>query len=261
MFKTGNRKEPPKIGLALSGGAARGFAHIGVIKTLQQHEVPIHCVAGTSAGAVVGALYCGGYDWRRMLEVAEHLRWRELISLNFSGLGVVSAEKLENLVRELLGDIDFSELHVPFRAIAVDIARGEEVHFSTGSVAEAVRASTSVPGIFQPLVEGETALVDGGVMNNLPTEVVRDMGAEKVIAVDLNAHRPQNEMPVSLLDVSFRSFAMLLDCTSAEGREDADLLIQPDLTDFNYHDLSRAHELVARGEEAAAAQLAAIRAL
>lgn len=239
------------VGLALSGGAARGFAHIGVVKVLQEHGIPIDYVAGTSAGSIVGALLCSGYDWKEMEEVAYSLKWPELVSPTLSGMGLVKAEKLEEFIGELIGEGAFGELQTPFRAVAVDIARGEEVVISSGSVARAVRASTAVPGIFEPLIEDDRALVDGGVINNFPVDVVKEMGASAVIGVDLNAYRPNTAIPVSLLDVTYRSFAVLLDGTSAAGRESADILIQPNLEEFSYYDLSAADQLMERGEAAA----------
>lgn len=249
------------IGLALSGGAVRGFAHIGVIKVLQEHDVPVEYVAGTSAGSIVGALFCGGYSWQQMMDISESLKWQELVAPTLSGMGLVTSKKLEAFVAELLGDMDFSDLRIPFHAVAVDISRAEEVVISSGSVALAVRASSAVPGIFEPLVEDDQALVDGGVIDNLPCSVVRDMGARSVIAVDLNADRANVGMPVNLLDVTFRTFAVLLDRASERGREEADVLIQPDLNDFSYHEISRAEELMWQGEKAALKQLETIHAL
>ncbi len=246
-----SKKKSGGIGLALSGGAARGFAHIGVVKVLQQNEIPIAYVTGTSVGSIVGALYCGGYDWQEMIDIAQSLKWQELVSPTLSGMGLVSSKKLEGFMGELLGEMDFDELEIPFRAVAVDISRGEEVVFSSGPVARAVRASSAVPGIFEPLMEDDRALVDGGVMNNLPVALARDMGARKVIAVDLNADRADVAQPVNLLDVTLRSFVMLLNVSSVDGRADADVLIQPKLDEFSYHDLSVADELVKRGEDAA----------
>lgn len=240
-----------RVGLALSGGAARGFAHIGVVKVLQQNEIPIDFVTGASVGSLVGALYCGGYGWQEMIDIAESLEWHKLVSPTLSGMGLVSSRKLEKFVGELLGEMDFEELDIPFRAVAVDISRGEEVVFSSGSVARAVRASSAIPGIFEPLIEDDRALVDGGVMNNFPVALARDMGARKVVAVDLNADRADVAQPVNLLDVTLRSFVMLVNVSSEDGRADADVLIQPDLEEFSYHDLSVADELVKRGEDAA----------
>lgn len=249
------------VGLALSGGAARGFAHIGVIKVLQESEIDVDYVTGTSVGSIVGALLCGGYGWQEMVDIAESLKWSELVSPTLSGMGLVSAKKLEGFIGELLGNMDFDELEIPFRAVAVDISRGEEVVFSSGSVARAARASSSVPGIFEPLMEDGRALVDGGVANNLPVGLAREMGARKVIAVDLNADRANTDLPVNLLDVTFRSFAMLLNAASAEGRDEADVLIQPDLNEFSYHDLSGSREMMARGERAAKGALRKLRRL
>ena len=255
------RKRKPSVGLALSGGAARGYAHLGVIQVLAEHHVSADFVTGTSVGSVVGALLAGGYTDQQMIEIAEALKWQKLVSPTLSGMGLVTAKKLEAFVGELLGKTDFGELQIPFQAVATDIARTEEVIFSEGSVARAVRASCSVPGIFEPLVEGDTAYVDGGVTNNLPSALAREMGAEVVIAVDLNAQRPDPQLPVNLLDVTFRSFAMLLDRTSVEGRSDADIVIQPDLNTFSYHDLSHAEAMIARGHSAAEEALPAIRKL
>jgi len=255
------RKAKHGVGLALSGGAARGFAHIGVIKVLQENDIDIHYVTGTSVGSIVGALFCGGYGPQEMVDIAESLKWSELVSPTFSGMGLVSSKKLEGFIGELLGEMDFDELEIPFRAVAVDIARGEQVVFSSGSVARAARASSAVPGIFEPLVVDDRALVDGGVVNNLPVALAREMGARRVIAVDLNAQRGATGAPVNLIDVTFRSFAMLLNATSVDGREDADVLIQPDLDKFGYHDLSDSREMMARGERAAAAQLKKLRRL
>ncbi|MFW5693668.1 MAG: patatin-like phospholipase family protein, partial [Alkalispirochaeta sp.] len=253
-----NRKRKPTVGLALSGGAARGYAHLGVIRVLAEHDISVDYVAGTSVGSVAGALLAGGYTPDHMIEVAAALKWQNLVSPTLSGMGLVTAKKLETFVGKLLGKTDFGELLIPFRAVATDIARTEEVVFSDGSVARAVRASCSVPGIFEPLVEGGTAYVDGGVTNNLPSSLVREMGADVVIAVDLNWQRPDPHLPVNLLDVTFRSFAMLLDRTSVEGRQDADVVIQPDLNEFSYHELSRADEMIERGHAAATAALPTI---
>ena len=239
------------IGLGLSGGAARGFAHIGVLKVLQQNDIPISCVSGASVGSIIGALFCGGYGWEEIREIAGNLRWNELVQPTLSGLGLVKAEKLERFVNDLLGGMSFEELEIPFKVVTVDIVTAQEVIFDSGSVARAVRASSSIPGIFEPLIDGDRALVDGGVMNNLPCDIARTMGARKIIAVDLNAHAVTTGMPENLLDISYRSFAILLDNASSSGRKNADILIQPDLRGCSYHDLSQADDLFDRGVRAA----------
>lgn len=261
LFNAKTETDRPRIGLALSGGAARGYAHLGVLRVMEELRIPVDVVAGTSVGSIVGALLAGGYTADQMAEIAAGLKWQKLVSPTLSGLGLVTARKLEHFITELLGNVTFTELRIPFKAVVTDIARGDEIVFSDGSVAQAVRASCSVPGIFEPVVDEERALVDGGVVNNLPSGLVRAMGADVVIAVDLNAHQANGTIPVNLLDVTFRSFAMLLDRTSAEGRDDADIMVQPDLSEFGYHDLSHADEMIARGVAAARAAFPAAEAL
>ena len=244
-----------RVGLVLSGGAARGFAHIGVLKVLQENDIPIDCVTGASVGSIVGALFCGGYRWDEIREIAAHLRWNELVQPTLSGLGLVKAERLERFVNDLLGGMSFEELAVPFKVVAVDIVTAKEVVFDSGPVARAVRASSSIPGIFEPVIEGDRAFVDGGVVNNLPCALARTMGARKTVAVDLNADAVTTGMPENLLDVSYRSFAILLDSASAAGRKNADILIRPDLRGCSYHDLAQADSLFERGVTAAEAAL------
>jgi NTE family protein len=256
----GSRKKK-KVGLVLSGGAVRGFAHIGVLKVLQENEIPVDYVTGTSVGSIVGALVCGGYGWEEILKIAKKLKWNELVAPSLSGLGLVKADKMEKFIENLLGKVDFDDLEIPFKAVAVDISRAREVVFDSGPVARAVRASSAVPGIFEPLMEKERALVDGGVINNLPCALARDMGAEKIIAVDLNADRAGDKLPVNLLDITYRSFAILLNNSSIEGRKCADILIQPKLFNFSYHDLSQADELFEKGVEAGESALRQLKKL
>ncbi|TVR74167.1 MAG: hypothetical protein EA427_01340 [Spirochaetaceae bacterium] len=250
------------LGLALGGGAARGIAHIGVIKVLQEEEIPICCVAGTSIGSVVGAFYCAGKSWREMWEITQSISWGELVRPTFSGMGLVKTERLEKLLVEHLGEITFDDLQVPLTTVAVDIMTAEPVLFRSGSVARAARASASIPGIFEPIeTEAGQFLVDGGVSDNLPSRVVREMGASAVLAVDLNRESSDGKTPRNLLDVTFRTFAVLMWNTSREGREDADLLLAPDIDHIGFHDLGKAEELFAAGEESARRALPQIRKL
>ena len=174
-------------------------------------------------------------------------------------MGLAKTERLEELVDDLLGDRKIEDLAIPFAAVSADIGTMEEVVFRRGSVARAVRASSSVPAIFEPVIENDRALVDGGVINNLPTDLVRELGADTVIAVDLNGKVGEKGTPSNLFDVSYRSFAALIWNTSREGRERADLLIEPDISHIGYHELGKADELFAAGEAAANAALASFR--
>lgn len=248
----------PKIGLALSGGAARGLAHIGVLKVLEEERIPVSCVAGTSVGSLVGALFADGMGWRKMADTARKLKWKNLASISLSPLGLARTEKLEEVIDGLLGGKRFEELSLPFAAVAVDIGTGEKVVFRTGSVAEAVRASASIPGIFEPLILNGRYLVDGGVLDNLPGDVAREMGADFVIACDLNTDRVGEGRPKNLIDILYRSFQIMLGNSRSDLLPD-DVLIAPDLEGKNFHDLKPLDEYIALGEAAARAKIGLIR--
>ncbi|POR01993.1 hypothetical protein AU468_06990 [Alkalispirochaeta sphaeroplastigenens] len=249
------------LGLALGGGAARGIAHIGAIKVLQEEDIPITAVAGTSIGSIIGAFYCAGMSWEEMWELSQEITWGELLRPSFSGMGLVKTERMEAILLDRLGDITFQELLIPLTAVAVDIVNASPVLLQSGSVARAVRASSSVPGIFEPLCEGEQVLVDGGVVDNLPARVVREMGAEAVLAIDLNRESSDGRLPKNLIDVTFQTFAVLIWNTSRLGRESSDILLQPDIAHIGYHELSCARELFTAGEESMRAALPALRGL
>jgi NTE family protein len=182
----------PKVGLALSGGAVRGIAHIGVLKALEEESIPVDMIAGTSAGAFIGACYAKegsvallqeitlGIDWRKLARLAD----LNLISL---GKGFVHGQEVKSILRSLIGDVEFEDLKIPFAVVAADAQSMEEIVINKGSVVEAVRASVSMPVIFTPVKWGDRFLIDGGVVNPLPVDVVRNMGAEIVIAVNVLA--------------------------------------------------------------------------
>jgi NTE family protein len=240
----------PKIGLALSGGAARGLAHIGVIKVLQEEKIKISCVAGASVGSLIGALFADGMQWTEMADIARRLKWKDLAQITLSPMGIAKHTKLKAIIDKLIGGKRFEDLPLPFAAVAVDIGAGEEVILKEGSVAEAVRASSSIPGIFEPTVIGGRYLVDGGLLNNMPSDVARSLGADVVVAVDLNAQLGETHPPKNVLDILFRCFQLILK-NSRYALAEADLIITPDLTGKSYADLKPLDELIALGEAAA----------
>ena len=249
------------VGLALGGGAARGLAHIGVLKVLEEEQIGIGCVAGTSAGSLIGCLYCAGFNWQRIKDTARDIDWRDLVSPTWPTLGIVNPAKLEKTLNRLLGSKRFEDLDIPFRAVAVDITSGEEVVLQSGSVARAVRASCSIPGIFEPSEVDGRLLVDGGLMNDVPTDVVKAMGADRVIGVDLNADRVVHKRPENLIEIFYRSLNILIYNSAQRARRVADLMVVPRLEGFAYHDLGRLDELIARGEQAARDQIKALKKL
>jgi NTE family protein len=239
-----------KIGIAFGGGAAKGLAHLGVLKVLQEESVDIDLAAGTSAGSFVGALFCAGYDWKEIRDMALKVKWTDLITPTFPKLGLVETEKLEGMLNGLLKSKDFESLSIPFRAVAVDIGRGEEVVLHSGSIARAVRASCSIPAIFEPTRLDNRLLVDGGLLNDVPADVVRNMGADLVIAIDLNANKLDLEEPDNIFDVLYQSLNILINYSRQKSRKAADFYVTPDVAEFGYQDLRHVEELIAKGEDA-----------
>lgn len=256
------------VGLALGGGAARGFAHIGVLKVLQEEGIPVTSVAGTSAGSIIGAVFCSGLSWDRILSEARAFDWGELASLKFPRMGFMSLAKMERVLDHILGGVDFKDLIIPFAAVAVDIVTGEELVIKEGQVASAVRASCSIPGIFEPAILNGRMLVDGGLRNDVPADVARALGGahgreprrpvEFVIGVNLNSGSGHYQQPKGVLDVIHYSFDILLKHSSQGGLADADLVISPVMQDIGYRELSKIDECVARGEAAARSALAGL---
>jgi NTE family protein len=247
------------VGLALGGGAARGFAHLGVLKVLQEEGIPVTSVAGTSAGSVIGAAFCAGLSWDRILEQARAFDWNALASLKFPRMGIMSLARLERALDRILGGVRFDDLPIPFAAIAVDLVTGEELVIREGSVASAVRASCSIPGIFEPMIRDGKMLVDGGLRNDVPADVARAMGSRFVIGVNLNSSAGHPRAPKGILDVIHYSFDILLRHSSQGGLADADLLISPVTEDIGYRELSKIDELVSRGEAASRSAFAALK--
>jgi NTE family protein len=189
--RTRNKAEPPrptKIGLALGSGGARGWAHIGVINAIAQCHIPINCVAGTSMGALVGAALAAGKT-DELHHVALVMDWKRLIyyffELNFPRSGLIDGSRIVEFLKEHIVSVDIRKLSLPLAVIAADVMTGREVVISEGNVVEAVRASIAIPGMFTPVIMGNDILVDGGLVNPLPISVLRSMGADFVIAVDV----------------------------------------------------------------------------
>jgi NTE family protein len=291
-------EDRPRIGLALSGGGARGGAHIGVLKVIEELGVPIDYIAGTSMGAIIGGLYAAGYsadeiegilaetDWRRALSDQparrdRTMRKKELeaqflipyrVGFNKGGiqlpLGLIEGQHLDQLFHRMLFPVveirDFDQLPIPFRAVATDLVTGEEVILSGGSLPDALRASMSVPGAFSPVRIDDRLLVDGGMSNNLPVSVARDMGADIVIAVDISSAMLTEEQLTSVLSVTEQLTNFLVRRTTdaqLASLGDQDLLIVPELGNFSAADFSEAIKIIPNGYEAASAQGEALEAL
>jgi NTE family protein len=250
-------KTNKKVGLALSGGVVRGLAHVGVVNVLEAAGIPIDVIAGTSAGAIVGAGYAAGLKAGELREMALSLRWYHIAIPVIPLRGFVSFVKLERWMMGLVGDLTFDQLRIPLAAVTADIETGERVSVTQGRVAPAVRASCSVPGIVTPVKIDGRYLVDGAIVDNLPVAVARAMGAEYVIAVDVM--EPTLRRRWGPVGYGFAGIEMLIE-RAGGGGQFADCLLTPELAGATYIRFSRIHDLIARGEAAARAALPKIKA-
>jgi len=252
-----------KIGLALGGGAARGFAHIGVLKVLAENNIPIDLIAGTSVGSVVGGALAAGMTPDQIADLGRGVAWWKLSRPPFSPRGILSNSGLGELISRQFPVTRFEDLKIPFGAVACDIETGEEVVLKTqGDLAPAIRASCAIPGVFTPVdIDGRT-LVDGGVVAPIPSRAVREMGADLVIAVDVIACGSVNwGKPTTLLGVIFQSVMMMLRAASMNQHYDADIVIIPQISHIRPDELGRMDDLVKAGEEAARERIDEIKAL
>jgi predicted acylesterase/phospholipase RssA len=179
------KKKRIKLGLALGSGGARGLIHIGVLKVLEENGIRPDCIAGTSMGAAIGAAYSIGYSSKEIAEITKSTDWKKIVDFTIPKSGIIKGELIENKIRKLLKDRDFKELHVPLAIVAYNLTKRKKVVFTKGNVSKAVRASISIPGIFSPTTIDGDRYIDGVVSDPTPFDIVRDMGADVVIAVDL----------------------------------------------------------------------------
>jgi NTE family protein len=250
----------PSIGLALGGGFARGIVHVGVLKVLEQEEIPISFVAGTSVGALIGAAYCSGVSPAELEEIAARVRFRDLARWTLSRYGFATNLRMITFLKKILKVHTFEELQIPLAVTATDFGSGEGVVFRSGPLVDAVRASCAYPGVFLPVKVNGRLLVDGMLAHSLPTKPARDMGADKVLAVSLRSHWKNSDVgPRHIFDVIGQCFSIAQDVNCAQARTCADLVIEPDVTGYRYDDFEQSASLVRIGEEATRAAIPVIR--
>jgi NTE family protein len=241
-------KRVPAIGLALGGGFARGIAHVGVLKVLEEEGIPIRLIAGTSVGALIGAAYCSGVTIAELEEVAYKVRFTTFARWTLSRYGFATNDRMVSFLTRTLKVQTFEELRIPLGVTATDFNTGEGMVFSSGSIIDPVRASCAYPGMFLPVEIRGRWLVDGMLSNPVPTRPLRAMGAERVLAVQLKGQWSKTTAPRHLFDVIGQSFAIAQDMMSTVWRSAADLVIEPDVAGFDYDDFKRAGELIRVGE-------------
>ena len=245
--------ERKKIGLALSGGAARGFAHLGVLKVLVEHEIPIDFIAGTSAGSIAGAAFASGLSVEEIVEFGKKISWFRMSKFSYSPKGLLSTAPLGAFLEKHFPVKTFEELKIPFAAVACDLETGDEVVLKKkGDLATAIRASCTVPGIFAPVEHEGKLLIDGGITSLVPTKVVKKMGAEIIIAVDVNACGVSYwGTPRTFLGIFFQSAMLLLRTAGKSQHYRADVVIVPQIAHLRPDEIGKMDEFVKAGEEAA----------
>ncbi len=248
----------PKIGLALGGGAARGFAHIGVIKMLESHGIVADYVVGTSAGAVVGSLYAGGHDPFAMQKIAQQLDEKIFADWTLGGRGFLKGEALQDFINQHLQNRPLEKLNKPFATVATDLKTGERIVFRSGDTGLAVRASAAVPGIFQPTQFRGKTYVDGGLSSPIPVQAAREMGADFVIAVDISA-RPEGQPTDSLTGIMWQTITIMGGVIGKSELREADVVIRPNIPYVKSWDFTARHDAILEGERAAQAAIPLIR--
>ena len=256
--------EPPRkavrVAVVLGAGAAKGFAHVGVLKVLEANHVPIHMIVGTSVGSLVGSLSAYGYPAYDLQKIAMGLEKGELTDLTVPDNGFVKGEKLEAYVNRMIRGTPMQELRIPFYAVATDIGSGQEMVFGKGNTGAAVRAICSIPGVFRPVRIGDRTYVDGGVVSPVAVDAARRMGADVVIAVDISGE-VSGTAPEGTLDTIFQSINVMYSKIAAAQLARADVVIHPQVGYIACGDFTKRHEAILEGEKAAQEALPKIRAL
>ena len=244
------RRKKKKTGLALGGGAVLGAVHVGVLKALEEKEVTIDCISGTSIGAFVAALYAFRVSTDVIEKISKDLRWLDITEVSLSKFGLLSNEKFGELLVEHIGEKNIEDADIPLRIIATDISSGERVILDKGNLADAVRASACIPGVFRPIEIDGRMLVDGGIVENVPVTPLLEMGADKIIAVQLLVHQAAQK-PEHIIEVLLNTFEFMISNISKPYLKDVDLLIKPDLSEFDKVDTDQIKDLIVKGYEEA----------
>ncbi|HTS76972.1 MAG TPA: patatin-like phospholipase family protein [Bryobacteraceae bacterium] len=246
---------PVRIGLALGGGFARGIAHAGILRVLEQHHIPIHCITGVSAGSIVAAAYASGVTTDEIARVGCSMRFGDVGRWSLGRLGLLGSERMNRFLERLLKAFRFEEMRIPLGVLATDLSTGEPVPFSgTGRVFDPIRASCSYPGLFQPVRHLGRLLVDGAMSMEIPAALARQLGATHVISVPLPSASPST-LPRNAFQVVNRCFQILQSRSENRWRTESDLVIAPDVRGVDWRAFGRGPQLIQAGEAAALAAL------
>ncbi len=248
-------RDEPVIGLAMGGGFARGIAHLGVLRVLEENRIPVHSIAGVSAGAMVAAAWASGADSHEIEKIAKAMRFQDIARWTLSRLGLVTSERMLSFLKRLLKVYSFEEMRLPLAVVATDLRTGHPVTFrDRGDALMPIRASCSYPGLFLPVQQNGRFLVDGAISMDVPAEAVRRLGATRVVSVALQAPGTVSD-PRNMMQVVNRCFQILQGQTEREWRRSSDLVIEPDVSDFAWDSFGSSAALIDAGRKAAEAAL------
>src|SRR5881396_2474315 len=250
-LSTGMPSVRPGIGLALGGGFARGFAHLGVLRVLQQHHIRISHIAGSSVGSILGAAYASGAPLERIIETCRTLRFRDIARWHVSRLGLASNHRLGALIERVFGSRQFEDLQIPLAVVVTDLSSGEPVVFKQGNLVDAIRASCAFPGLFEPVQIGTRCLADGGLVAPVPTQAARYLGAQTVIGVSVGMHDGHRGAPTNIFQVVSRAVGAAQKHQLEIWERHADLVLRPDVQSLAWDEFDRADEAIAAGAAAA----------
>jgi NTE family protein len=247
------------IGLALGGGFARGFAHLGVLQVLEQNHIPISCIAGTSVGSILGAAYASGAPLARIIATCRTLRFRDIGSWQVSRLGLASNHRLGDLVERVFDAKQFDDLRIPMAIVATDLNTGEPVVLTHGNLVDAIRASCAFPGLFEPVKIGTRCLADGGLVAPVPSRAAREMGAEFVLGVSVGVQDADRGSPSNIFQVVTRAVSAAQKHQLEVWERDTDLVLRPDVQSFAWDAFDRADEAIEAGAAVTRRALSRIR--
>lgn len=249
------------VGLALGGGFARGFAHLGVLKVFEQHHINVSHIAGSSVGSILGAAYASGAPLERIIEACRTLRFRDIARWRVSRLGLASNQRLGALIERVFGSRQFEDLQIPLAVVATDLSSGEPVVFTQGNLVDAIRASCAFPGLFEPVEIGTRCLADGGLVAPVPTEAARAIGAQTVVGVSVSLEDGRRGVPTNIFQVVSRAVGAAQKHQLELWERQADLVLRPDVQSLAWDDFARADEAIEAGATAARSALPRIEKL
>jgi len=249
------------VGLALGGGFARGFAHLGVLQVLEENRIPVSHIAGTSVGSILGAAYASGAPLANIISTCRTLRFRDIARWRVSRLGLASNQRLGALIERVFKSRQFETLRIPLAVVATDLTSGEPVVFRQGNLVDAIRASCAFPGLFEPVQIGTRCLADGGLVAPVPTRAAREIGATSVIGISVGMQDGHRGVPTNIFQVVSRAVSAAQKHQLEIWERHADLVLRPDVQSLAWDDFDRAEEAIQSGAAAARRALPRIQKL